>query len=92
MLVLDFAEADTVESLVETGSDGARLAVLGHDIFLTGVEVVDLANGGSYSGGAHSGSLVDCLKLLDGDVAAAGLFCPILWQLPGGIGGDRREG
>ena len=56
---------DTDELVVELSGPGSGLAILGEDILLAGVEVVDLTDGGAYGSCAASGSLLECLELVD---------------------------
>ena len=88
VLILHLTEADSIESLVETCGDRARLTVFRYDVFLTGVKIVNLTYGRGYGGSAYGSSLVESFKLVDSDVAAFHLDAHILGKLHEALVGD----
>lgn len=91
VLVLNLAELDAAESVVEFGGDGAGLSVFRNDIFLACVEVMNLTDRLSDCGSAYGCGLVNLLKLIDSDVTALNLHTHILGKLHEAFVGYRGE-
>ena len=76
------------QTVVESRGDGAGLAILCYHVLLAGVEVVNFPDRRSHRGGAASTRLVDCLELVDCDMALLNFQTHVAGELHKALVGD----